>query len=78
MTDKTKKPLSIHESNLFWTPESSEELNAYIDKHIPEEAVLMHMACAFQQNLIVNTVLKYGIENTEFVAAKPLFTRKKA
>ncbi len=78
MTDKTKKPLSIHESNMFWTPESSEELNAYIDKHIPEEAVLMHMACAFQQNLIVNTVLKYGIENTEFVAAKPLFTRKKA
>ena len=77
MTDKTK-PLSIHESNLFWTPESSEELNAYIDKHIPEEAVLMHMACAFQQNLIVNTVLKYGIENTEFVAAKPLFTRKEA
>ena len=77
MTDKTK-PLSIHESNLFWTPESSEELNAYIDKHIPEEAVLMHMACAFQQNLIVSTVLKYGIENTEFVAAKPLFTRKKA
>ena len=78
MTDKTKKPLSIHESNMFWTPESSEELNAYIDKHIPEEAVLMHKACAFQQNLIVNTVLKYGIENTEFVAAKPLFTRKKA
>ena len=78
MTDKTKKPLSIHESNLFWTPESSEELNAYIDKHIPEEAVLMHMACAFQQNLIVNTVLKYGIENTEFVAAKPLFTREEA
>ena len=78
MTDKTKTPLSIHESNMFWTPESSEELNAYIDKHIPEEAVLMHMACAFQQNLIVNTVLKYGIENTEFVAAKPLFTRKKA
>ena len=78
MTDKTKKPLSIHESNLFWTPESSEELNAYIDKHIPEEAVLMHMACAFQQNLIVSTVLKYGIENTEFVAAKPLFTRKEA
>jgi len=77
MSDKTK-PLSIHESNLFWTPESSEELNAYIDKHIPEEAVLMHMACAFQQNLIVNTVLKYGIENTEFVAAKPLFTRKEA
>ena len=77
MSDKTK-PLSIHESNLFWTPESSEELNAYIDKHIPEEAVLMHMACAFQQNLIVSTVLKYGIENTEFVAAKPLFTRKKA
>lgn len=77
MTDKTK-PLSIHESNLFWTPESSEELNAYIDKHIPEEAVLMHMACAFQQNLIVNTVLKYGIENTEFVAAKPLFTKKEA
>ena len=78
MTDKTKKPLSIHESNMFWTPESSEELNAYIDKHIPEEAVLMHMACAFQQNLIVNTVLKYGIENTEFVAAKPLFKRKEA
>ncbi len=78
MTDQTKKTLSIHESNMFWTPESSEELNAYIDKHIPEEAVLMHMACAFQQNLIVNTVLKYGIENTEFVAAKPLFTRKKA
>jgi hypothetical protein len=77
MSDKTK-PLSIHESNLFWTPESSEELNAYIDKHIPEEAVLMHMACAFQQNLIVNTVLKYGIENTEFVAAKPLFTKKEA
>jgi len=77
MTDKTK-PLSIHESNLFWTPESSEELNVYIDKHIPEEAVLMHMACAFQQNLIVNTVLKYGIENTEFVAAKPLFTKKEA
>ena len=76
MTDQTKKTLSIHESNMFWTPESSEELNAYIDKHIPEEAVLMHMACAFQQNLIVNTVLKYGIENTEFVAAKPLFTRK--
>ena len=78
MTDQTKKTLSIHESNMFWTPESSEELNAYIDKHIPEEAVLMHMACAFQQNLIVNTVLKYGIENTEFGAAKPLFTRKKA
>ena len=78
MTDQTKKTLSIHESNMFWTPESSEELNAYIDKHIPEEAVLMHMACAFQQNLIVNTVLKYGIENTEFVAAKPLFTRKNA
>ena len=78
MTDKTKKPLSIHESNMFWTPESSEELNAYIDKHIPEEAVLMHMACAFQQNLIVSTVLKYGIENTEFVAAKPLFKRKEA
>ena len=78
MTDQTKKTLSIHESNMFWTPESSEELNAYIDKHIPEEAVLMHMACAFQQNLIVNTVLKYGIENTEFVAANPLFTRKKA
>ena len=77
MSDKTK-PLSIHESNLFWTPESSEELNAYIDKHIPEEAVLMHMACAFQQNLIVNTVLKYGIENTEFVAAKPLFKTKEA
>ena len=77
MSDKTK-PLSIHESNLFWAPESSEELNAYIDKHIPEEAVLMHMACAFQQNLIVNTVLKYGIENTEFVAAKPLFTKKEA
>ena len=77
MSDKTK-PLSIHESNLFWTPDSSEELNAYIDKHIPEEAVLMHMACAFQQNLIVSTVLKYGIENTEFVAAKPLFTRKEA
>ena len=77
MSDKTK-PLSIHESNLFWTPESSEELNAYIDKHIPEEAVLMHMACAFQQNLIVSTVLKYGIENTEFVAAKPLFTKKEA
>ena len=77
MSDKTK-PLSIHESNLFWTPESSEELNAYIDKHIPEEAVLMHMACAFQQNLIVNTVLKYGIENTEFVAAGPLFTKKEA
>ena len=77
MSDKTK-PLSIHESNLFWTPESSEELNAYIDKHIPEKAVLMHMACAFQQNLIVNTVLKYGIENTEFVAAKPLFKTKEA
>ena len=77
MSDKTNL-LSIHESNLFWTPESSEELNAYIDKHIPEEAVLMHMACAFQQNLIVNTVLKYGIENTEFVAAKPLFTKKEA
>ena len=77
MSDKTKL-LSIHESNLFWTPESSEELNAYIDKHIPEEAVLMHMACAFQQNLIVSTVLKYGIENTEFVAAKPLFTKKEA
>ena len=78
MTDPTNKTLSSHESNMFWTPESSEELNAYIDKHIPEEAVLMHMACAFQQNMIVNTVLKYGIENTEFVAAKPLFTRKKA
>jgi len=78
MTDQTKKPLSIHESNLFHTYESSEELNAYIDKHIPSEAVLMHMACALQQNLIVNTVLKYGIENTEFVAAKPLFTRKEA
>ena len=77
MSDKTK-PLSIHESNLFWTPESSEELNAYIDKHIPEKAVLMHMAWAFQQNLIVNTVLKYGIENTEFVAAKPLFKTKEA
>ena len=77
MTDKTK-PLSIHESNLFWTPESSEQLTARIDLYRPEEAVLMHMACAFQQNLIVSTVLKYGIENTEFVAAKPLFTRKKA
>tara|TARA_R100001015_G_C4459221_1_gene46705 strand:- start:294 stop:527 length:234 start_codon:yes stop_codon:yes gene_type:complete len=77
MSDKTK-PLSIHESNLFWTPESSEQLTARIDLYRPEEAVLMHMACAFQQNLIVSTVLKYGIENTEFVAAKPLFTRKKA
>jgi hypothetical protein len=77
MTDKTK-PLSIHESNLFWTPESSEQLTTRIDLYRPEEAVLMHMACAFQQNLIVSTVLKYGIENTEFVAAKPLFTRKKA
>ena len=78
MTDKTKKTLSIYESNLFWTPESSEELNARINKHRPEEAVLMHMACAFQQNMIVNAVLKYGIENTEFVAAGPLFRRKEA
>ena len=78
MTDETKTTLSIHESNLFWTPESSEELNARINKHIPEEAVLMHMACAFQQNMIVNAVLKYGIENTEFVAAGPLFRRKEA
>tara|TARA_B100000900_G_C20506700_1_gene686181 strand:+ start:399 stop:632 length:234 start_codon:yes stop_codon:yes gene_type:complete len=70
---KKKKLLTICESNMFWTPESQEELNARIDKHIPEEAMLMHMACAFQQNLIVNTVLKYGIENTEFVAAGPLF-----
>lgn len=77
MSDKTK-PLSIHESNLFWTPESSEQLTARIDLYRPEEAVLMHMACAFQQNLIVSTVLKYGIENTEFVAAKPLFTKKEA
>ena len=77
MSDKTK-PLSIHESNLFWTPESSEQLTARIDLYRPEEAVLMHMACAFQQNLIVSTVLKYGIENTEFVAAKPLFTSKEA
>ena len=78
MTDETKKTLSIHESNLFWTPESSEELNARINKHTPEEAVLMHMACAFQQNMIVNAVLKHGIENTEFVAAGPLFKRKEA
>ena len=78
MTDKTKKTLSIYESNLFWTPESSEELNARINKHRPEEAVLMHMACAFQQNMIVNAVLKHGIENTEFVAAGPLFRRKEA
>ena len=77
MSDKTK-PLSIHESNLFWTPESSEQLTARIDLYRPEEAVLMHMACAFQQNLIVSSVLKYGIENTEFVAAKPLFTKKEA
>ena len=26
MTDETKKTLSIYESNLFWTPESSEEV----------------------------------------------------
>ena len=77
MTDKTK-PLSIHESNLFWTPESSEQLTARIDLYRPEEAVLMHMACAFQQNMIVNAVLKHGIENTEFVAAKPLFKTKEA
>jgi len=78
MTDQTKKTLSIHESNLFWTPESSEQLTARIDLYRPEEAVLMHMACAFQQNMIVNAVLKHGIENTEFVAAKPLFKRKEA
>jgi len=78
MTDKTKKTLSIRESNLFHTFKNSEELNEYINKHIPQEAILMHMACAFQQNMIVNAVLKYGIENTEFVAAKPLFTRKEA
>ena len=78
MTDETKKTLSIYESNLFWTPESSEELNARINKHRPEEAVLMHMACAFQQNMIVNAVLKHGIENTKFVAAGPLFKRKEA
>ena len=78
MTDQTKKTLSIHESNLFHTYESSEDLNNYIALHSNEVQMYMHMACAFQQNLIVSTVLKYGIENTEFVAAKPLFTRKEA
>jgi len=78
MTDETKKTLSIHESNLFWTPESSEELNARIALQTNEVQMYMHMACAFQQNMIVNAVLKYGIENTEFVAAGPLFRRKEA
>lgn len=78
MTDETNKTLSIHESNLFHTYESSEDLNNYIALHSNEVQMYMHMACAFQQNMIVNAVLKHGIENTEFVAAKPLFTRKEA
>ena len=78
MTDETKKTLSIYESNLFWTPESSEELNARIALQTNEVQMYMHMACAFQQNMIVNAVLKHGIENTKFVAAGPLFTRKEA
>ena len=43
MTDKTKKTLSIHESNLFWTPESSEELNARIALQTNEVQMYMHM-----------------------------------
>ena len=42
MSDKTK-PLSIHESNLFWTPESSEQLTARIDLYRPEELSLIHI-----------------------------------
>ena len=77
---KTKKsePLNITGSNIYATYKSQEELQAYVDMHRPEEAILLLTGWGLAVNLIVHLMTEHGGGKAIAEPTPPLFQTKKS
>ena len=75
--EKTE-PLNITGSNIYATYKSQEELQAYIDMHRPEEAILLLTGWGLAVNLIVHLMTEHCGGEAIAEPTPPLFEIKKS
>ena len=59
MTKKIK-PLNIQGTSMYHTYKTQEELEKYIDSHIPSEAILLHTGMGLAVNMIVHLMCEHA------------------
>ena len=75
--EKTE-PLNIKGSNIYATYKSQEELQAYVDMHRPEEAILLLTGWGLAVNLIVHLMTEHCGGEAIAEPTPPLFEIKKS